>query len=193
MCVFMKNIYVVAILVMCVVCVGCNSAGGKNLIERQQSITGATVTWMIDGCKYSADITLDTADDTYETEGYIPSKVIVTSPESISGMTVTYSGDNATAEVGDVSLPLPDNMGKEIYRIVRSLRPDPDDRKGAGSGTGTTVLYETELFDGITSFDITYGDDKYLKSAIITWDAGEMSVEYTNIIADNTVTENTAG
>lgn len=174
--------YICAVIILGVlVTTGCSGKGDGSLAEKQKNITGAAVTWTLDGREYSANITLD--GDMPDT-GFCPATVSVTSPEEISGVTLAYSGDSATATVGSVSFTLPENTGEEVYRIARSLSLTLEERKGAGSGTGTSVLYEAEVFDGITSFDITYGDDKYPETATITWDGGEMTVRYDEITAD---------
>ncbi len=166
--------------VLCLSLSGCSGTSRDNIAGYQQNITGASVTWIKDGREYSAEITIDGVAD----EGYIPSAVTVTAPENISGMKIEYSGDSADVSVGGVSFALTDNMGNEVYRIVKSLLPDIKDRKGAGGGTGVSVLYECDMFGSVTSFDISYGEDRCPKDAKIIWDEEEITVRYECIVSD---------
>ncbi len=180
--------YICAVLTIGVlIATGCSGRGGGSLAEKHRNITGAAVTWTLDGREYSANIALE--GDIPES-GYRSATVTVTAPEEINGVTLTYSGDSVTASVGSVSFPLPENTGEEVYRVIRSLSLAPEERKGAGSGMGTSVLYEAEMHGGTTSFDVTYGDDKYPESTKISWNGGEMTVKYDKIdVQDGAVTK----
>ncbi len=170
------------IAVFALILTGCSKTGGENLAARQESVVGADVTWEINGRAYSANVVLGDCGKEGGSDGkFIPATVTVTSPENISGLCIAFSADSAAASVGGVSFPLPDNMGREVYLIVKSLRPNQSERKGAGEAGGRAVLYEWEAFGKMASFDTVYGDDKYPISSKITWGETEIKVTYGNI------------
>ncbi|MBQ7828611.1 MAG: hypothetical protein IJ386_10155 [Clostridia bacterium] len=170
--------YILPFILILSVLASCGVGDGGSFLDYQSSIGEASVSWDIGGRAYSADIVFDGGipDDPAEVRC---ATVTVTSPETISGTVVTYSPEGVTAAVGGVSFPLPENMGREIYRILRSLGLYDDEIKGAGNGSGevTAVRFEVPLYGGITEYDITYGEE-YPDKAVIKWDGGEMTVHF---------------
>lgn len=169
-----------ALLVLCVLS-ACSAGEDREFLDYQNNIGKATVSWEYGGKGYSAEIVFsgEIPDDPSTVRD---ATVTVTSPESIAGTTVTYSADGVTAAVGGVSFPLPENMGREVYRIVRSLGLYRDEIKGAGNGSGevTAVRFEVPLYGGITEYNITYGED-YPDTATVKWDGCEMPVKFSII------------
>lgn len=177
----LKLKYILPFILLFSVLSSCAAGDGGSFLDYQKDIGRATVSWEQDGKSYSADIVMDGGipEDPGAVRG---ATVTVISPEDIAGTTVVYSPEGVTAAVGGVSFPLPENMGREVYRIVRSLGLYDDEIKGAGNGSGevTAVRFEVPLYGGITEYDITYDED-YPNEAVIKWDGGEMTVNYSNI------------
>ena len=165
-----KNI-IILMAACLLILAGCTADGGK-FLDYQAGIRSAEVSWTIGEREYSATITLG--------ESAENATVAVTDPTELEGVSVTYSPEGAEASVGSVRMPLPDNMGREVYRIVRSLSFSEDEIKGAGNATGevTAVRFEVPLYGGTTEYNVLYGDDKMPKSAEVKWDGGELNVRY---------------
>ena len=160
----------IVIIIICIIlCTGCTKGGGS-FLDYQNNIKAAEVRWSIGEKEYSGKI------------DYTPEGVVFTAatPVEIEGTTITYTQTGAEVSVGSVRLSLPDNMGREVYRIARSLSFEKSEMKGAGDGSGsdTAVRFETELYGSVTEYNVIYSDDKIPVSAVIKWDGGEMSVDY---------------
>lgn len=157
---------------------GCAGVGGS-FLDYQNNIGAATVTWEYGGKTYTAEVSFDGAipEDPATVR---PATVSVAAPEEIAGTTISFTPEGTTATVGGVTHTLPENMGREVYRIVRSLSLYQSEMKGAGNGSGTVtaVRFEVPMYGGVTEYDITYGEDKRPVSASVTWDGGEMTVTY---------------
>ena len=166
----MRIVRVVTAFMLCVfVCAGCAKEGG-DFLDYQNNIKSASVTWSIGDREYSGKIEYGQEDTV----------VTALSPVEIEGTIITYTDEGCTATVGGVCLPLPDNMGREVYRIVHSLSLEKSEMKGAGEGSGTetAVRFESALYGSVTEYNIVYNDDKMPATAKITWDDGEMYVRY---------------
>jgi len=166
------------IIAAAVILVSCTSVGGT-LLDYQTAVSGATVRWEYDGCKYEAELIFE-GDIPEEQAKYRRAAVKLTSPEEIAGLTVRYYDDGGAVSVGTVSFDLPKNTGNEVYRIVRSLSLYPDEmnyREDLQNVRFATLEGESTVY-----YDMTYGDDGCPKTAVISWGDGKtVTVEYVEL------------
>lgn len=188
----MRRFFCFIVALGVVLLLGCDT-DNSSFLDYQKNISGAIVTWNDSGREYTAEVVFDT-DMPESTNEIRRTRVTVREPENIAGTTLSFSPDENTVSVGGVSFSLDGNMGRKVYRVVRSLSLYKSEMKGAGNGSGevTAIRYEVPLFDGVTEYDITYGDNRLPVSAIVKWDGGEMSVKYNSVITEKTEAKTTA-
>lgn len=162
----------------------CSCAGtGVSVLSYEDELCAATVTFGKEGTEYSAEVTLiGELDD--DTSRYRRSKIELTSPEDIAGITVEFSDDAASLICKTASFELAAGAGDSIYRIVRALSLREEELVGAGdiaNSEAGSFRFEANTLGQSLTYDIAFDGSGLPRTAKIDGGGSTLCVNFESL------------